>query len=759
MKRSAVCLLSLSILLCTQLAQAAPQPPAKPVSPQELFKEGKYAEAQTAYEAVISAKRNGEVKEQRAYAELLLGYARALAAQRKYDEAFKMISQASAIAEAFAMPGEFTRLIKTELEELRPKTTQTQQSPNYYVGYHSNRRDEHDAAEEEYLAKASINFAKERYGVASIMYLQRHIDYARFLSAQHRPDDLAKEASTCREVFSKLTPDFQAETAPQILELAETLANNRLPIEADTVGGIVLSNIMNGQLKNATQLATSLERVARALENGSQSVDNAQKYYAAAVSVFEKQAPADDPRLAQMRNALAAFYKKRGKNGSAIELLEMSVAAQQKNIALGSAEAIKALADLTELYCLTGNLAKAKESSQQLSDAVAHAPADITISIAPMVNTADLLAQKGDFDGALNMFKAALKANNVNRHNRNDYELQKEVRQLAVRFGAQGRPDDAEKIYDLYVDSRSSALGSPTQATSTALLDKAAFFMEQEQYDKASAAAVRAAELGSKFTVNQDYRLNDMARQLYERKQYEPALKLTQAWLDSLDGSNRSSQNYQIVEGKVRMANIYRALGKNAESIAILQDASKTTFDKLAATTPEIRTQLEQLVDRLIASGKMQAANEILVAIAQLNNYSRPVDGLVRVIYPLSNEHLYDECITFLQTIIEAQSKLHGPSSQQAALAMGELAQVYNRNDQSEKAAEVQKGAQAILTLARKQQQTNPQGTDIWDPKAPLADTINAAAALSPADAAAAQPAGSILINAVRGVHIRNIGR
>ena len=752
MKRPAVCLLSLSILVCAQNARAAA--PSAP-SPQDLFKEGKYADAQHAYEAVISAKRNSEIKEQRAYAELLLGYGRSLAAQRKFDEAFKMISQASAIADSFAMPGDFSRLLKTELEELRPKTALHGSENNAYY-YHSSSNDKHDAAEQEYLAKAAIEFAKQRYGTGSISYLLRHIDYARFLCEQHRPDDLVQEAAICRDVFGKLPPDFQADTAQQILQLAQTLAGNRLPIEGDTVGGIVLHNIANGQLKDATQLADDLDRVAQSLENA-QATDAAQKYYAASVRIFEKQVGADDPRLAKMRNSLAAFYKKHNKNGAAIELLELSVAAQQKNIALGSPDAVKALSELTELYCVVGNLQKAKECSQQLADALQHATADMDISVNPLMNAAALFAGKNDFDGAMKMYNAALKAGSLSRYHRNDYELQKQVRELAVRVGAQGHPEQAAQIYDSYIASRSTALGQPTQGTLAASLEKATFFLEQELFDKAASAAMQAVELSSKFSGNQDYQLNQLSQQFYDHKQYDIAIKLAQAWLASMD-SSRNFQTYQVVEAKIRIANIYNAQGKTSESITALQDASKLAFDKLSKTSPELHEKLEALANRLITEQKIQPATELVTAVAQLNNYQNVIDGMIRIVYLLSNEKMYTECEDFLQALVDANGKAHGPSSQQVARAMGELSRIYVQSDQAEKGEELQRAVNAINALQRKQEQTNPHGTDIYDPRAPLADTIKAATALGPLNSTVV-PAEGVLIHTVRSIHVRDVRR
>jgi hypothetical protein len=724
MKRSANCLLAASLLLNLAAGPAfcANEPTAQQAH--ELYKAGKYADAQRAYEAIISAKRNAEVKEQRQYAELLLGYGRSLAAIRKYDESLKMLLQALAIAEAFALPGDFTLVLKDEVDALKEKTNQG--VPQGYYRYSSyNNSEQHDSAEREHLCKSAIEFAKERYGVGSMTYLLRQIDYARFLSEQHRRDDLAKQAAICREIFSKLAPDNQGQTAPQVLEFAQSLAQNNLPLDADTVGSIVMDSITSGGIKNAMELSNNLERLATTLDRD-QSSELAQKYYAASVRTFEKQAPPDDPRLAKMRDALAAHYKKVGKNGAAIELLEMSVAAQAKNISTGSPEAVSALANLTELYCMTANLPKAKECSQKLAEAVSRMSDDSAVPFKAMFDAAQLLAGKGDLPEAQHLYKAALDATRRSRRNNYDYELQRQVKEFAVKIGALGHPEEAEKVYDAYIASRATSLGQPTSQTLSAYIDKATFFMEQEIYDKAATAAMSALELNGRFTTNQDSRLNELARQFVAHKQYEPALKLQLAWLDSSEATHGMSDS-QINDGKLRLATIYHQMGQNAESVKMMKQIATKSNDKFAGKAASAIPILTQALDKLIAQDKLDAALELVQGLTQSASYAHPADALVRINYILTQQKLYDESEVLLTTALDAQNSIYGPSSLQSASILSELARVAGSRGDEAKSNQYQKSAEAIYTLQRKQVSANANGTDIYNPKAPLQDTIKAA--------------------------------
>jgi tetratricopeptide (TPR) repeat protein len=730
MKRSAVCLLSMSILLSLNLSPAlsANEIPTAQQA-RDLYKDGKYSEAQQAYELLISSKRNAEVKEQRQYAELLLGYGRSLTATHKFDEAFKMLSQALAICEAFALPGEFTAQVKADVESARPKLSRPL-SPHYSSASNYNADPQrHDAAEREHLCKAAIEFARDRYGALSMTYLLRQLEYAKFLAEQHRTDDLAKQASICRDVFAKLPPESQTQTAPQVIEFAENLAQNNLPLDADTIGSIVMTCVTNGGIRNGTEISNNLERLASALDRA-QASELAQKYYAASVRAFEKQVPADDPRLAKMRDSLAGFYKKVGKNGAAIELLELTVAAQSKNIMTGSPEAVNSLATLTELYCLTSNLPKAKESASRLAEALTHAPDDGRVSLTPLFDAAKLLAAKGDLGAAETLYTSAFNTIKHNRNNRNDYELQKQVKDLATQMGGLGHPEQAEKIYDAYIATRSTSLGQPTAASVAVLIEKSTFFLEQEMYDKAAVAARAASDLNKRFTnSNQDSRLNDLARQFVQRKQYDVALVLEQSYLDGLDGGHNVN-DYQLVDAKTRLATIYHQLGRDPEAMAILHELSTRSSDRLTGKLEPVKPILQGAVDKLLKAGKMDQAIELLTTTGQLSSYSQPSDGIVRVVYTLTQQQLLDESQQLLDLSLAIQKEAHGASSNQVANILRESARVFGLKGDEAKSAELTTAAQSIFILQQRQMQVNPGGTEIYNPSAPLADTVKAAAAL-----------------------------
>lgn len=734
MKRAHICLLTVSLGLTLTAALAANEPTAQQA--RDLYKQGKYAEAQRAFEAVISAKRNAEVKEQRQYAELLLGYGRSLAASGKFSEAFQMVSQAMAIADAFALPGDFKNLVKADLESIRPRIS----PPNDQVfhSYNYSGPNDHDSAEREYLCKAAIEFAKERYGTGSMSYLLRHIDYARFLSEQQRRDDLSKEAAACREIFSKLPANYQGQTAPQVLEFAQTLASSNLPLDADTVGSIVMDNIMQGDIRNGLELATHLERLASALDRD-QSGELAQKYYAASVRAFEKHLPPDDPRLATMRSALAAHYKKVGKNGAAIELLEMSVAAQAKNIATGSPTALNALAGLTELYCLTSNVEKAKECAQKLAQALARTPDDSNVRTQSLFDAAELLASKGDIASAESIYTATFDAMKQRRGNQWERDLDRETKQLAAKLGSQGHPELAEKFYDAYIASRSTSLGQPTAQSLNATIEKATFFIEQQVYDKANAAAMAALELSKRFTGNQDYRLNELARQFYLNKQYETALKLELAWLDSVEGSHNIGE-YQIAEAKSRVMNLYHHLGRDDEAAQVMREMTVKACSRLAGKAANAVPILNQALEKLVAAKKFDSAAELMQTLGQISSYSQPTDAFNRVTYILTQAQLLDESQQIVELALEIHSGNYGPSSSQAANLLREYGRILSMKGETAKAQEMYKSAEAIFALQRKQQQTNPGGTDIYNPKAPLADTVKAAG-----DLGLRQPGGVVL--------------
>jgi hypothetical protein len=687
-----------------------------------------------AYETIISSVRNSEVKTQRQYAELLLQYGRALMAAQKYEEADKMLSQAQAIAEAFVLPGDLKRSIDAEVEAVKQHVQRNMErggGRNYYSNH-----DQRDAAEHEFLMKAAIEYARQRYGARSMTFMARELEYAQFLSEQQRLDDLATQATVCRDTFGKLAPEFQAQMAPKVIQFAKTLAEAQLPVAADTVGSIVMAGVMAGTMPTSMDVASHLEHLGQALERH-QNTELAQKYFAASVRAFEKQLPADDPRLAKMRTALASFYRKVGKNGAAIELLELSLAAQTKNAAAASPEAITALSTLTDLYCITGNVDKAKDASAKLVAALSQPVNNQQATALPLqsiLQTAGMLAAKGQLDEAEKLYTAGFGAirkqssGHVISHHFSSYDLGRHVKELATRLGSTGNADQAERVYDAWIQATNTALGQPTSMTLSALVEKTNFFLEQETYDKADEALTKVVELSKKFpNTNGSHTLSEMARQLMQRKQYELALKAQLAWQDSID-HERHVNEYTMTENKARLAKIYNALGKHAEAKAALTTLQTQAFDKVAPGLAPAQPILKSAFDKMLEAGHFDQATELLQAIGQTRSYSSSHDALSRPAYLLQSEKLYAEAAEILQMSLEKQSALHGPSSYQAGNTMRQLASAYSQLGENTKATEMLKAANAISILQSRGRSAG--STQSYNPRAPLDETLKAAEAI-----------------------------
>lgn len=723
-------------------AAGIPAPTSKDNSQQAktLFEQGKYAEAAKEFEGALSAKQEQvDNKQILAYVRDMLGLGRAQAALSNIDEARKTLMNASAIAKTFNLPKELQTQIEADLQRLGTTHSTSRLGlqgvpQGHYMHFPTgNRRQDTypDAAEEEFLCKAALDFARTRFGINSAGYLNRQLDYLKFLTRQQRPDEMSRTIAAAADVFSKLPPDMQADEAQQILDIAVTLADGSYPLQADNLGTMIWTAATSGRWAASIDVATWMNRLASALERH-QDMQLAQKYFAIAVTAYEKEAPADDPNLAKMRSSLADFYKKIGKNGAALELLELSVSAQSKNLASGAPEALTSLASLTDLYTLTGNMTKSKETAENLIAALNNATEEMTVPFAALMRTADFLAAKGDSAGAEKMYTAALMSLRKPGDRISDWELQKQIKALAIRFAQLGNPEQVERLYDVYIQAKQSALGEPSVKTVQAYFDKADFYLEQDSLEKATQAADAALLLAKRFPAA-DSKLLQTATLFEQKGKPDIALRLMQSWMEGIP-SMRNVSEYAIVDAKGRIAVMYEKQGKHDEAAKILTELSTSALNHMPPALAPAKAPLTNAFDKLIATHHADKSIEMLQSMAQLSNsnYSQPAEALARMSYVLISSQMNTEAATILQLALDLQSKTYGPSSIQVANLMRQYAPVLTQAGDTEKSGEMVRSEQAIRNRWQKQNQTAPGGTSIYKPFAPLSETLKLGAQLEP---------------------------
>jgi len=140
---------------------------------------------------------------------------------------------------------------------------------------------------------------------------------------------------------------------------------------------------------------------------------------------------------------------------------------------------------------------------------------------------------------------------------------------------------------------------------------------------KRTAQAIQAFEEAAKANNNRPGSLSfSLAQAYFQAKQYEPALKNLQVYLDAqLQGKGR--QPYEL------LAKILKATGKESELLSRIQD--------LAKTDPRNATLQFYLADQYIAAGRLKEAEEL---IQRVMKESHDTEGYVSlaVIYRKENK-------------------------------------------------------------------------------------------------------------------------
>lgn len=695
-----------------------------------LYEQGKYTEAAQIYDKLLNSQTKAHATNMKELVDVLFGYGRALMEQQKYEEAEKRLSEAQALAEALQLPQEFQRQIDADLHLVSQRVTPNvrRRHDYYYSGYNDQWLREGDPAEQEYLRKAAIEYTKQRFGLHSLAYLDRKLDYMKLLQQYQRKDDLAREASESAQLFAELPTALQVDIAGEMLQTAESLANSQLYVQADTLGNAVYRGIANGEWKTrAADIAAKMTRLAQSFDRQDTS-ELGQKYHAAAITAFEKQTTADNPELAKMRTALAETYKKLGKNGSAIELLELAAAAQSKNQATSGSDVVTTLSALADLYALTGNVAKTRETADKLLVALNASRQDTnnnaTNSFKSLLNISEFLASKDDLPAAEKMYTASMMSLRKSRNYVSDWEVQRIVREAAIKFAEMGHPDQSEKLYDALIKARESALGLPTQQSFAAYLDKAQFFLDQEAFDQAEQAMTAGLAAAKQFPASSsDSRATEMAKKFADSKHYDIAIKMLQSWIDSSE-DNRNVQQQTVVDAKVKLAQILADQGKKEEAKQKMTEIATGVMSQLPNALSPAREQLNSILSKLISANKFDQAGQILQALAQSHNYSRPEDAITRLTWLQFPVELQPEQLKLYELILDMVSKVSGPSSIQASSIMGQYANVLSMSGDAKKAEELRRASTVIQTLYQRQNETAPNGNSIYKPFAPLSETL-----------------------------------
>lgn len=710
-------------------ASAVSSAPANKVDPttqaRKLFKEGKYEHAATLFQQVTSDKQNAKTFEQQS--EIFVLLARALVGQQKYQEAINAFEKAMALTFVADSPASLRDEIQKELIQAQAKAGGGPVPQNFrsfvnnHASYYSHREFQmQDSAEEEHLRQAAISFAKERYGVGSVSYLSKRVDYAQFLAHQARPDDVAKEAEIIATTFRSLPPTIQADAVHRVLELAQALVDAKYPYQADSVADGLTKAIASGNVKGS-EPASKVNQLAAAFDRQNNN-ELAQKYYAAALTAYEKQAPADDPALAKMRLSLAQFYKKSGKNGAALELLEMAAATHSKNLSAVNTETLNALVAMTELYAVTGNKIKAKESGEKLVEALNLSSEQVSVPLKSFIETAELLAVRGDVDTSERLYTAAVAAMKKHIDRYNSYDNERQLRNLALTYANLGLPDKVEKLFDIQIKSRENAFGQPTSSMVTAYMDKARFYLEQDSLEKAGLAADEAMALQKKFPAAIE-QFPEASRLFQDKRDYSHALKFAQAWVDNAN-DGQTHQGGSLMGQKARIAMLHHLLGDNAQAAKMFRELAASAIESMPGRGAQAKPALTKAFEQLIAAEKFQSVAELITATSQGSQYQHLGDHLNRIANVMAPLHMSAEAAELLEMTLEMQSQKYGPSSVQAASTMRQYSYVLNDLGNTDKAREMERAERAIYALYNKQNQTASGGTRIYNPFAPLSETL-----------------------------------
>lgn len=631
----------IKILLAGSIATASQ-------SPADLYEAGKFAQSEAAYQNAVNKDEFQAAMHAKQLAKDLLGLGRALAAQKKYEQAQSTLVRAMKLTQAMNLGRMLSDDIRSALADVQnslPVTKQvaaddevskpvksvpssivsslgpviTYASPSlrqtrFFPQVMSNdgrasvmllapgatsdgqnwnvSSKEQEALERaEKDLKTALEAAEKEHGANSVAALEKVADLAQFYASTHKNALVLSTTARINAALEKLPPDQQQYITLRMLRYASMQAQQNRSADAQMLFSAITKSIKNLSIDSSTE--SQLSEILNSLRQTSIGEEICKLLIAHA----EKNGTESDPKLASLRSQLASIYESQGKLANAIELYELTASSLEKAPIMSRSSLSSTLASLARLYLRAGNIEKAKQlvprfiASQKSVSPVGRGYRDTITSTA--LSMAFEYAQREDYGSAEQLFTHAFSAAGV-PSDRDDYWSEHDtfdsVKRLAQLFDANGHADLTGKLFDRYVESRQKQ--NDKKRLLTALTNEASYFAESGNMDRAKKTTSQSLELAQQLGCNNSFLqyFSPLAAQYERRTAYDDAIAIYQFLLKT--SSACGSPKTELLREYRSLARAQSGAGKPSEA----KQSLKSAFDMASALLPADPPELKQAV-------------------------------------------------------------------------------------------------------------------------------------------------------------------